>query len=270
MSKHAIEAYTDSFAAEIEPMGVHVSVIEPGNYDSAIGDTAKARMLAKSAEYAKTGSPFADTFEEWIGGDWDRGKYKAPDEVAEAAVHAMSAVAPLRRYMVVPDEEEAGWTINKQIEELVQLNEWQAYSYNRDELIAMMDAVPAADTAVAELSAKLHYFLTNSSTEAAHSQFWADDLVYTSSNGTRFGKGDIMEGFEEAEDEAAEEPSVDYTGEDVNVQVFGTTAIVTFKLVGTPDDGSAGQNYFNSGTFLKRHGAWQAVSWQATIISNET
>lgn len=277
MSKHAIEAFTDSLAAEIEPMGVHVSVIEPGNYDSAIGDAARARLLARSAEYAKAGSPFAEAFDEWISRDWDRGKYKAPDEVAAAAMHAMSAATPLRRYMVVPDEKEAGRTIGKQIEELVQLNAWQEYSYSRDELVAMMEAVPRSDSAVAELTAKLHYFLENSSTEAAHSQFWADDLVYTSSNGTRFGKADIMEGFAEPEDAAAEEgseeeadePTVVYAGEDVNVQVFGTTAVVTFELVSTPDDGSAGQNYYNSGTFLKRHGAWQAVSWQATIIPSE-
>lgn len=274
ISKHAIEAFTDSLAAEMEPLGVHVSVIEPGNYDSAIGESAIARMRRQNADYSKEGSPFAESFEAWIDRDWGRGQYKAPDEVADAAVHAMSASTPLRRYMVVPNEDEAAWTIGKQIEELVQLNEWQAYSYSRDELIAMMDAVPASDSAVAELSAKLHDFLANSSTEAAHSQFWADDLVYTSSNGTRFGKADIMEGFAEPEDaavmEESEEPSVVYTGEDVNVQVFGTTAVVTFKLVATPDDDSIGQNYYNSGTFLKRHGAWQAVSWQATIIPAET
>jgi hypothetical protein len=43
----------------------------------------------------------------------------------------------------VPREEEAGWTINKQIEELVQLNEWQEYSYTRDQLIEMLDAALA-------------------------------------------------------------------------------------------------------------------------------
>jgi len=136
----------------------------------------------------------------------------------------------------------------------------------------------AADDDVAELTAMLHFFLANSSTEEAHQHFWAEDLVYTSSNGTRFGKADIMQGFAEPEEEGAEEeaeeesdgPNVVYTGEDVNVQLFGTTAVVTFRLVGTPDDGSAIQSYFNSGTFLKRHGEWQVVVWQATIIPDET
>lgn len=136
------------------------------------------------------------------------------------------------------------------------------------------DEVPSLDTAEAELTALLHYFLANSSTEAAHAKFWADDLVYTSSNGTRFGKDAIMEGFAsdgESEEAPAEDdgPTLVYTGEDVNVQVFGEAAIVTFRLVGTPDDGSAPSEYFNGGTFVKRQGAWRAVSWQATIIPAE-
>ena len=143
MSKHAIEAYTDSLAAEMAPLDVHVSVIEPGNYDSAIADTALARMQAKNDGYAKEGSPFAEDFAAWIDQPWDRSQYKKPDEVAEAAMHALFADEPLRRYMVVPNEEEAGWTIGKQIEELVQLNEWQAYSYSREELIVMLDKAMA-------------------------------------------------------------------------------------------------------------------------------
>ena len=268
ISKHSIEAFTDALAAEMEPLGVSVSVIEPGNYDSAIGASAQARMLSQNERYAKQGSPFVEGFQEFLDRDWDRSKYKAPDEVAEAAVHAMSNRAPLRRYMVVPNESEADRTISQQIKELVQLNQWQAYSYSREELIAKMDAVLPSATAKAELTATLHHFLANSSTQAAHTKFWADDLVYTSSNGTRFGKADILEDFaeEEAAEEESEEPESVYSGEDVNIQVYGTTAVVTFRLVGTPDDGSEVSEYFNSGTFLKRHGMWQAVSWQATII----
>jgi NAD(P)-dependent dehydrogenase (short-subunit alcohol dehydrogenase family) len=107
MSKHAIEAFADSLAEEMEPRDVQVSVIEPGDYDSKITE--------------------------------NRSHFKDPDEVAEAAVHALFADKPLRRYMVVPDEDEAEWTLGKHIEKLVQLNEWQAYSYSREELIAMLD-----------------------------------------------------------------------------------------------------------------------------------
>lgn len=34
MSKHAVEGFTDSAAAELAPYGVHVSATEPGTYKS--------------------------------------------------------------------------------------------------------------------------------------------------------------------------------------------------------------------------------------------
>ncbi len=144
MSKHAIEAYTDSLATEMAKFEVHVSVIEPGNYDSAIADTALARMSDDG--YFDDGSYYAEEMKEWFSRPWDRSQYKGPEEVAEAAVDAMFGHSPVRRYMVVPSEEEAGWTIDKAIEELVQLNEWQAYSYTREQLIEKLDAAlaPAA------------------------------------------------------------------------------------------------------------------------------
>jgi len=264
MSKHAIEAYTDSLAAEIEPLGVHVSVIEPGNYNSAIAVSAQARMRKKNEDYASSGSPFAQAYSAWMDSEWDRSVYKNPDEVAEAALHAMFSDKPLRRYMVVPEEREAGWTIGKQIEKLVQLNDWQAYTYSREQLIEKLDAAMSSGDE-GELITMLHKFLGSSDQREAHVDFWADDLVYTSSNGTRFGKAEVLAGFDES-DEADTGPVMAYTGENVKVQLFGTTAIVTFQLVGTPDDGSEVKNYFNTGTFLKRGGEWRAVAWQATVI----
>jgi len=265
MSKHAIEAYTDSLAAEIEPLGVKVSVIEPGNYNSAIGESAKDRMLEKSKDYARKGSASAEDFAQWLDRDWSRSQYKSPDEVAEAALHAMFADKPLRRYMVVPEEREAAWTIGKQIQKLVELNDWQAYTYSREQLIEKIDAAMASKDQD-ELTAMLHKFLGTSDKREAHVDFWADDLVYTSSNGTRFGKADILSGFEEPAEAEDAGPAMAYTGEDVKIQLFGTTAIVTFQLVGTPDDGSDVLNFYNTGTFLKRGGQWRAVAWQATVI----
>jgi NAD(P)-dependent dehydrogenase (short-subunit alcohol dehydrogenase family) len=125
MSKHAIEAFTDSLAGELAPLDVAVSVIEPGNYRSEIGNSA-----AKRAGNANRMA--------------DRTKYKEPDEVADAVLHALSDPQPRRRYMVVPNETEAEWTIKKQIEELVQLNGKQPYSYDRKALVEMLDAALAA------------------------------------------------------------------------------------------------------------------------------
>jgi hypothetical protein len=41
--------------------------------------------------------------------------------------------------MVVPDAKEAEVTIRKAIEELVQLNEGQPYTYSREALVGMLD-----------------------------------------------------------------------------------------------------------------------------------
>jgi NAD(P)-dependent dehydrogenase (short-subunit alcohol dehydrogenase family) len=148
MSKHAIEAYTDSLATEMEKFDVHVSVIEPGNYDSAIAKTARERMFKDVSQFE--GSYYQEEMTKWASADWDRSVYKGPEEVAAAAVDAMFGENPVRRYMVVPSEEEAGWTINKAIEELVQLNEWQAYSYTREQLIEKLDAAMAPPAAAEE------------------------------------------------------------------------------------------------------------------------
>jgi NAD(P)-dependent dehydrogenase (short-subunit alcohol dehydrogenase family) len=124
MSKHAIEAFTDSLAAQMAPLGVLVSVVEPGNYDSDIGKSATKRS-GKESRFT------------------DRSKYKKPDEVAAAVEAALSEATPKRRYMVTPDQHEAEITIRKQIEQLVQLNEGQPYTYDRDALVKMLDEAMA-------------------------------------------------------------------------------------------------------------------------------
>ena len=120
MSKHAMEAFADSLAAQMAPLGVLVSIVEPGNFDSDIGKSATQR----------TGKETRFT---------DRSKYKKPDEVAAAVELALFEATPKRRYMVTPDQREAEITIRKQIEQLVQLNEGQPYAYDREALIKMLD-----------------------------------------------------------------------------------------------------------------------------------
>jgi hypothetical protein len=46
---------------------------------------------------------------------------------------------PKRRYMVVPNERSAEITIKQMFTELVQLNEGQEYTYDREALIGMLD-----------------------------------------------------------------------------------------------------------------------------------
>jgi len=136
-SKHWIEAFTDALAGEMEPLSVHVRVVEPGNYKSNIRRTSVSRDMEK---LQAAGSEVTDEMKQAYEATAKREmSYKEPDEVSEAFMHALFDEKPLRRYMVVPNAEEQGWTIRAKMNELVQLNQWGPYSYSRDELIAIMD-----------------------------------------------------------------------------------------------------------------------------------
>ena len=137
MSKHAVEAFTDSLAGEMAEHGVTVSVIEPGNYKSKIRRTTVQRTREK---IEAAGAELTDEQRERFDSTAERElALKEPDEVSDAFMHALSSDEPKRRYMVVPNAEEAELTVRKAIEELVQLNDWQAYSFDRDELVKMID-----------------------------------------------------------------------------------------------------------------------------------
>lgn len=136
-SKHWIEAFTDSFATEMEPLGVMVSVVEPGNYKSNIRRSSVERRMEKvKAAAGEVPEEMEQAYEKTAARELS---YKEPDEVSEAFMHALFDDKPLRRYMVVPNEGEQEWTIRTQINELVQLNTWGSYSYSRDQLVEMLD-----------------------------------------------------------------------------------------------------------------------------------
>ncbi len=123
----------------------------------------------------------------------------------------------------------------------------------------------------AEITALLTDFLSpeRNPTRAAHERFWADDLVYTSSAGKVTNKAEILKSFDEppkAEKGETAEPEPVYSAEDVLVRCYGESgdmAALTFRLVAQAADGTK-QFYRNSGTFLRRDGRWQAITWQAT------
>jgi len=135
-SKHWIEAFTDALAGEMEPLGVHVSVIEPGNYKSNIRRTRIARTLGVDP----ASDDLTDEQKQQYQATAERElSYKEPDEVTEAFKHALFSEKPLLRYVVVPNADEQRWTIGTKMTELVQLNQWGPYSYSRDELVKMLD-----------------------------------------------------------------------------------------------------------------------------------
>ncbi|MDQ7012541.1 MAG: SDR family NAD(P)-dependent oxidoreductase [Planctomycetota bacterium] len=144
MSKHAIEAFTDTLAAELAPFGVGVSVIDPGNYKSRIMTSLRDRLVENG--YTTEGSRYKDRMDGFMSMPMDRSQYKDPDEVAEAFLDALTSEHPKRRYMVVPNRGEAEMTIRSILSRAAQMNDDHAHSFTRDELVGMLDDAIAANT----------------------------------------------------------------------------------------------------------------------------
>jgi NAD(P)-dependent dehydrogenase (short-subunit alcohol dehydrogenase family) len=137
MSKHALEAYTDSLWAQLRERGVHVSAVAPGNFESAIATNFVQRV------------PLRDGSSEWLRGiyapdaDNARTEFPPPDAVAQACVHALFDPRPHRRYLITPNEDEALWTLKKATMELLQLNRAASHARTHEQLHALIDEVAA-------------------------------------------------------------------------------------------------------------------------------
>ncbi len=139
MSKHAVEAFGDALAAELARFEIGVSVVEPGNFRSAIGRTTALQI--ERAIAANPQSPYAEDMRNRLAAmaNYDA-RYAEPTAVAEAVTHALFDASPLRRYMVTPVAREREITIQKAIEELVQLNQWGANRFDQAALARMLDS----------------------------------------------------------------------------------------------------------------------------------
>lgn len=139
MSKHAMEAFADSLAREMEKFEVKVSIVEPGNFQSDIGQNLYRRLQQvnpdlEQSRYREEMQRLIDSFK-----DSDENPGADPIAVALAVEHALFAENPKMRYLVVPNERQAEITIRKAMEEMLQLNHDQAYSYDRAKLLEMLD-----------------------------------------------------------------------------------------------------------------------------------
>lgn len=142
MSKHAIEAFNDVLAQELQPFGVRVGVIEPGNYRTEIMVGMRERLLAGG--YAGEGSLYQRQLDRLLAQPTDRAQYKEPDEVAAAFLRALTDETPKLRSMVVPNQREAEMTIRAALARVVQMNAGQPFTYDRDALVKMLDEALAA------------------------------------------------------------------------------------------------------------------------------
>jgi hypothetical protein len=130
-------------------------------------------------------------------------------------------------------------------------------------LLLLLSSTAYADDR-ADLTALLAEFLDGATRNdpAVHDKYWAEELIYTSSAGRRFGKAELMQGVNSRGELPAAEINMRYSSEDLQILQYGDTAVVAFTLVGTSAQETL--RFLNSGTFVKRNGKWQAVNWQAT------
>jgi len=132
--------------------------------------------------------------------------------------------------------------------------------------LALADQRPAGPAA--EVTGLLNEFLSKVDDPAMHERFWSDDLIYVSAAGVVRSKAAILESMRAGDtpgsrDRKSDEPKATFSAEDVKVRPLSAdVAVLNFRLV---QHVGGKTNYFrNSGTFVKRSGRWQVVSWQAT------
>jgi hypothetical protein len=122
-----------------------VSIIEPGNYGSEIGRNLLARMDTQVVKGSRFEAQMRNALRA-IGGFESN---PPPDDVAAAVFDALTSPAPRRRYLVVPAANQAAIVIRTLMDHLVQMNEGQKFSYDRDTLVKMLDEGSGAGAAAA-------------------------------------------------------------------------------------------------------------------------
>src|SRR5262249_42459058 len=127
----------DALARELDRFGVKVSVIEPGDYKSEMGNNVRRQMAERGQKIE--GSLYEKDLRAIMAAATDQSRDTEPDDVAEAAFRALTDPNPKLRYMVVPAQGQATATLRKQLLQLVQLNQEQKFTLPRDSLVALLD-----------------------------------------------------------------------------------------------------------------------------------
>jgi NAD(P)-dependent dehydrogenase (short-subunit alcohol dehydrogenase family) len=138
MSKHAMEAFTDALAIELDRFGIKVSIIDPGGFNSDIGKNIYKRLMASGADFSD--SLYREDWEKnWVLAGGDLSMMKGPEDIVAVVEHALFDAQPQKRYMVVGDAARADATMRALLRRMLELNENQAFTYDRNGLIQILD-----------------------------------------------------------------------------------------------------------------------------------
>jgi NAD(P)-dependent dehydrogenase (short-subunit alcohol dehydrogenase family) len=155
MTKHAIESYTETLRAELEPYGVLASVVQPGGIATNIGAASHEGTVAR---FQRAQPPFREEAEQILGyltappppAEEPGGSSAAaeesessrrpspPEVVAEAVYDALFSPAPKLHYLV-GTKWEGDRVINALIAKLLDENDNPKHSYSREQLVALLD-----------------------------------------------------------------------------------------------------------------------------------
>lgn len=138
MTKHALEAFTDALAIELARFDIKVSIVDPGGFNSNIGKNIYQRIKDKGVSFEN--SLYRDDWENnWVLEGGDLSMMKGPEDMVAAAEHALFDANPQQRYMVVGDAARADRTMRALLRRMLELNEDQPFTYDREGLIKLLD-----------------------------------------------------------------------------------------------------------------------------------
>lgn len=138
MSKHALEAFTDTLAIELDKFDIKVSIIDPGGFNSDIGKNIYKRLKARGLDIEN--SLYKDEWQNnWVLEGGDLSMMNGPGFIVSKVEHALFDDNPQQRYMVVGDAARADRTMRALLHRMLELNENQEYTYDREGLIKLLD-----------------------------------------------------------------------------------------------------------------------------------
>lgn len=140
MSKHAMEAFTESLDQELAKFDVDAAIVEPGNFRSDVMKNMHRR--AASTPGALRDTLFEDELARFASfAQADRSNQPEPAPVAKAVLEFFTTDKPKLRYMVSTSQAEVDYTLGRALRKVVELNRDQPFSKDVDQLTATLEAL---------------------------------------------------------------------------------------------------------------------------------